>query len=222
MSDSQESGLLPTGEILTTATVLQGALLGAVAYVLGFVLTYALIAVDGELGPDNFSGGDSAGTEIGFAAFDPSAIEFAGWIFYNAHFVETVLDSQAQGEDVEGEVTLSSNILSESSTQLPELLYYLVPVALITAAGYVLARRVSPPSTGEAITAGGTLILGYAPLALIGSFAFETSGAVEFFGGELSAAASPNLVMGVLLAGLVIPLLFGAIGATFGMDSEKR
>lgn len=220
MSSTTTGDITSTGDVLRRETALSGVLVGAIAYVLGYAVTYTLVALDSELQPEFVSGDRffEGASEFGIEGLQPDAMEFAGWIFYNAHFVDVVQSSQAKDTGGAGELGIeqSSNLLSESATQIPELFYYLVPVAVFTMAGYLLARRLEPETTGGAVLAGGSVALGYAPLALVGAFGFTTSTSVTLAGVEFSVSMAPNLVMAVVVAGLALPILFGAIGAILG------
>lgn len=225
MASRQAETSSTTDSLLDSATLIQGALFGAVAYLAGYVITYVLVAVDDDLGREVVSSDGflrDGATELGFGGLDPTATEFAGWIFYNAHFVDIVQYSEATSADESGElgVEQSSNVLADAATQLPAVVYYVVPVLVVTAAGFVLARRVDPPQLSDSITAGATLALGYLPLAVLGRFLFEVSDTVTISNVRFSVSMAPDLQLAVVVAGLVVPILFGAIGAALGTNTE--
>lgn len=214
MTNQDTSPLRPTGEIATRSTLGFGALYGAIAYVLGVVATFALVAIDDNLGAETVSGFqlDGGPSDIGFAGLDPSALDFAGWIFYNAHFVETIQRSEASNADGRIGLEQNGNILSDVTTQIPEVVYYLVPVLVLTAAGYLLARQLAPENSIDGVLAGSSLAVGYFPLVILGSVFFRQTQSVTISGVEFSVTVAPNLAMAIIIAGIVVPVMFGAIG----------
>lgn len=204
--------------------LLGGAVFGALAYVCGFVTTYLLVVADGGLEASaviETSFGDVGLFDLGFPQPEPSTVEFSGWIFYNAHFVETVFspDIPTTANPESGALGESRNLLSSASTQIPELLYYLVPVVLLAGCGYLLARRNTVHSLREAAKTGVTLLGGYFPLALLGTFLFTASKAGERNGIEVTTTGGPTLGT-VLVVAAVFPILFGTAGAWLAISSE--
>lgn len=164
-----------------------GAIAGAGAYLLGYVFTYLLVGSDIR---------ESALNQV-FQAFGGQDLTYqaVGWVFYNAHFVSTVVDVPIFGETI--------NLISRSETVSPGL--YLLPVLLLFAAGLAVGRRRSVSTdAAEAAKAGATVVAGYLPLAAIGAFLFQVQ--------EGSSTAGPDLLLAVVVAGLVYPLVLGALG----------
>lgn len=114
-----------------------------------------------------------------------------GWVFYNAHFVETRFEGLFGG---------TASFVGGENGFTPIL--YLVPAAFLLAAGLAVGRRVGAETldTANAAVAGATVTLGYAPLALVGLVLFGVEG------------AAPVVATGALLAGLFYPVVFGAAG----------
>lgn len=213
---------------LANAPVIGGALVGALAYLLGFALTFVLVTVDSGLDPETSSQSafEQSGVQItefgdvGFPAPEPSTVEFVGWILYNAHFVDTVYTPQVDPADEVEAAPETINILSAGSTQIPALVYHLVPVVLLAGSGYLLARQADLSGYRDAIRGGLGIPLGYAPLALIGTLVSTTTATTETQEGiEATVTASPSLAVGVL-ATLVLSALFGVVGAILGMSEE--
>jgi len=96
------------------------------------------------------------------------------------------------------------------------LIYTLFVSGVLIGAGYLLTSRVSTPgsSVADRMEAGMTIAVGYLPLAFFGGFLFED----ETMLGS-SNSVSPDIFAGVLIAGLLFPLVFGAIG---GYLSDRR
>lgn len=203
---------------------------GAASYLLGFVVTYLFVLVDGELDPQSTSEAAFAGTSVfqqsQFAAFpqpDPSTVEFAGWIFYNAHFVDTVVTPQLPSRGGQAEtqtVPESINILTTASTQIPSVVYQLIPVMLLTAGGYALARAAEIPVSRGILRIGLGIPTGYVPLALIGTLVFTTTATSQQNGIEVTVTASPSVGLG-LVAMALISTLFGMVGIYLGAQTDN-
>jgi hypothetical protein len=178
----------------------RGAGFGAAAYVVGFVITYIFIEIesDGELSrvPEAFS----------TMGFDIGTIDFVGWFFYSAHFV----DFEASVEGMGQSNSQSGNLISEaSSLTIPEPVWYLVPIVCLVGAGFVVAKTIAQSGdTGQAFQAGASVVAGYLPLAAIGAFIFTKS--QDTMG--VSISMGPSMLMAIVLAGIVFPVIFGGIG----------
>lgn len=193
------------GSIVDELPLKEGALFGAVAYVVGYALTYVLLTVDGEVEP----------SELGsFLTVDlASGYQVVGWFFYGAHFVSTELTGSGNA----GSATIGGNVLSETTTQIPSVVYYAVPIVLLVAAGYALVTYLDlgDVSTEAAAKSGSALAVGYLPLAIVGTIVF--SGSVSQGGQSISMG--PDLVTGALLAGIVFPLVLGAAGGALASET---
>ncbi|MFP9191590.1 hypothetical protein [Natronosalvus vescus] len=182
----------------TSSTALplkEGALGGVGAFVAGYVLTYLLVMVDSELEYTDES----------------SAFELIGTVFYNAHFVDAEFVF-ASGTVFEG--TRRLNIIAEESTQFPEPVFYLVPVAILFGVGALIAHRSLPAAaTGvEGAKAGASVVVGYLPLAVVGSVLFEATAEFEILGETIRSTFGPDMLMSIIFVGLVFPLVLGAAG----------
>ncbi len=178
---------MSTTRLSDTVSFTAGAAAGVVAYLLGYLVTYVSMSssVEERLQGFNFVANVFGGEPI-------SVWQAVGWLFYNAHFVRTRLDG-GLGPD-------SENFIAASDGGAIVLLY-LVPVVLLLAAGFLLARSVDVGAPADGAAAGAAVAVGYFPLALLGRFLFSYEGSI-----------APDLVTAMLLAGLVYPLVFGAIG----------
>jgi hypothetical protein len=129
-----------------------------------------------------------------------------GWVFYNAHFVDTVfrnipLVGGSAASFVGGEDGITS-------------LLYIVPIALLFATGPALARADGSVDRIRGALVGATALPGYLLPSIAGVFLFEVS-----VGG---ATGAPDLLPGVLLAGVVYPGLFAVAGGTLGAVLAAR
>ncbi|WP_245545371.1 hypothetical protein [Halomicrobium katesii] len=86
---------------------------------------------------------------------------------------------------------------------------YVLPPALLIAAGLFGARMVDATDIGDALRTGGAVTAGYLPLAILGVFLFTLT--VD------GSSGGPTLVPAIGLAGLVYPLVFGSIGGAIGV-----
>lgn len=191
--------------------LVQGGVAGLAAYVVGFVLTFVLVAIDGDLERGDFL------EQVG-----ASSLDFAGWIFYNAHFVDVEVSSDIPFLSGQS----SGSILSDSSTQFPEFVYYLVPIVALILAGFAVARLGSASSPADGAVAGGTILLGYLPPTVVGAFLFAASEQVGSGSGgfQIEASVSISVATGpaIILAGLVFPIVLGAIGGVIASQTQDN
>jgi len=174
-----------------TSGIVGGAAGGAVAYVLGYLVVYV---TQGDRIEEGLSGINFFADLFGG---DPiSTWQAAGWMFYNAHFVEVESPSLIGGAQ-------STNLLMEADGGSLSLLFVLPPLLLLVA-GVVSGRIAGASEPAEGAQAGAFVIAGYLPLAVIGAFLFR------YAVGDGTVA--PDLVTAVLLAGAVYPAAFGAVG----------
>jgi hypothetical protein len=168
-----------------------GAGAGVGVYLLGYLVSYVWLSgsVEERLEGYNFVAQLFGG--------EPIAVwQGVGWLFYNAHFVDTRVEGFGG--------TQSQNFIAGGDGGAITLMY-LVPIVLLLAAGVVTARVADADDASAGATAGAAVAIGYFPLALIGRFLFSYQG-----------SAAPTLVTAVLLAGAVYPLVFGAVGGALG------
>lgn len=224
MSDRETTTDSDQETLTADVPLIGGALAGAVAYLLAYLSTYVLVLIDSGLEAESSTEAAVTETglfELGFPRPEPSTVEFVGWILSNAHFVETVFSPDVPTTVDAGDAagSLSVNFLSEASTQFPEIVYHLVPVVFLGGAGYLLARRLSVSSGPEAVKAGGTLLVGYLPLSLLGALLFATGESADQRGVDVTVTAGPELSM-VLLTALAFPAIFGIAGALLARSGE--
>jgi hypothetical protein len=178
--------------------LLGGALAGLLTWILGYVLTYLLVAPDVR---------ESALNQF-VEAFEgaPATYEMVGWVFYNAHFVDVVFRNipfvgSRSGTFVGGQDGFTT-------------LLYVVPPALLVAAGLALSRRQGASTPVRGATAGLTVVPGYLVLSVAGTFLFEVA--------ALGARGAPDLLPAVVLAGVLYPLVFASAGGALGGFLESR
>ncbi|ACM57433.1 transport system permease protein [Halorubrum lacusprofundi ATCC 49239] len=172
-----------------TRGIVGGAAAGAVAYVLGYLVVYV---TQGDRIAEGLSGVNFF-TEL-FGGDPISTWQAAGWLFYNAHFVDTMSPGVFGGAQ-------STNLIMEADGGS---LLFILPPLLLLVAGVVAGRAAGASDPAEGAQAGAFVLTGYLPLAVIGAFLFR------YTVGDGSVA--PDLITAVLLAGAVYPAVFGAIG----------
>ncbi len=182
----------------SASDLLSGTVAGLVTWIVGFVTTYVLVAPNVR----------ESGLNRIIEAFDgePATYELVGWVFYNAHLVETVIrDIPLIGSRT------TSYIGGEAGFTT---VLYIVPVAFLFVAGLGLARyrAVDTPTAGALV--GSTVVPGYLLAAVTGVFLFEVT-----VGG---ATGGPDLLPAVVLAGIVYPLLCAGGGGAVGGLLEGR
>ena len=178
----------------TQRPYLLGAVLGGIAWLLGYVLTYLLVASDvRETGLQRF---------IEAVEGEPATYEMVGWVFYNAHFVDTVF------EGIPGIGSWTTTVI-QNNEALSSILY-LVPVGVLVATGLAIARYAGSDDAQSGAIAGLTAVPGYLLLSVAGVFLVRVT-----IGG---ATAGPDLLPAIVLAGLFYPIVCaGAGGALAGV-----
>lgn len=175
--------------------VVPGAIAGAGAWVLGYLLTYLFVATDIETSPLNrlieFFGGESA------------TYELVGWVFYNAHLV-TVSYTGA------GPLSPPPSFVGGDGFT-PFL--YVVPPALLFVAGLAVGRSAGVTDPTDGAIAGVLVTPAYLVLAAVGAVVVTVSVG--------DASGGPNLVQALLVAGLVYPAVCGGLGGVVAAVTES-
>jgi hypothetical protein len=185
---------------------------GIGAYLLGYLVTYGWLGsriepiagtvwVTRSAGQSELAGLLMSYVEA-FGGVSPST--WAGWLFYNAHFVPLSVNAEGRGASLS-----DPNVLLAADAQLLPVLF-LVPPLLLIAAGAVSVAMRSPPTLGGLLPGGArggmAIIAGYLPLVLVGAVIFAIGEPMGYRG------ISPNLLWSVLVMGIGYPLLFGGLG----------
>lgn len=168
-------------------SILAGAIFGTLAFLVGYAVTLLLTRVAGGL----------TGSQ------DP--IGLAGLVFFGAHFVFGTIAWPTGVQSV--------NAVADISSTIPTFVYHLVPVVVLTASSYVLVTRSGrrddlTPGAGSRFGMG--IIVGYLPLVAVGTQLFRTTVYHANPFGVVSWQVDPGSAL--VLAGLVYPLAFGALG----------
>jgi hypothetical protein len=179
--------------------LVEGAIAGAGAWIAGYVLTAVIVFVRIE---DTRLGELSREGETG------SSADFVGWVFFNSHFVDIVVEADVLGF---GAARAVSFIGGDGFSPL----LYVVPIALLVAAGLAVARSQGVTETADGAVAGALVVPPYLVLCLVGALVFRVSSA----GLGASFSGQPELLPAVLLAGLVFPAVFGSLGGIVGANT---
>ena len=173
----------------TDIPLARGALGGLIAYGLGFLVTYLWQAPSVR---ETLSGINALIELVGGETIP--VWKAVGWVFYNAHVVSLQLPAFGPG-------SASRSLIGDGGA--PTLLYVVPPlVILLVSAGLAWWVAAETPAAGA--TAGATVTIGYLVPVAIGAFLVRYTIQDAFIG--------PALASAVLLAGIVYPLVFGAIG----------
>jgi len=175
---------------LSKRSVASGAVGGVIAAVGGYLVAYLAYAseVESQLRGVNFIADLFGGEPI------PSWVG-VGWLHYNGHFVETQIESFGG--------TRSVNFITQADGSGLTALYLLAPLMLVLV-GAAVAYYTAVESPREGATVGSTVAIGYFIFAAVGVALLQyesTAGSIQ-----------PDPITALLLAGIVYPLVFGAIG----------
>lgn len=173
--------------------VIDGSIYGIVSFFAGYFTTLVLVlAAEGDQLTDDF-------------------IEGAGWVYYNAQFAAVELRPPGgQGASPVESVTINyltgsgPEQLAVTATELPAVVYHVIPVVVLLAGGYMLATDLGAETPVEGIVAGGSLAFGTVFLSFAGGVLFEVG------------TIRPNILQGIFFVGILYPLVFGALGGIIG------
>ena len=184
-----------TGELTDGIRFGVGAVAGAAAYALGYLVTYVWQSesVRERLSGINFLvellGGDPIPAWTG-----------VGWYFYNAHYVDVLVPGF-------GGTRAENFVASADGGNL--VLLFAVPPLLLLLAGLAASAYSSARDAIDGALAGLAVVPPYFLLAVVGAFVFA-------YGTGDGGSVHPDYVTAVLLAGLVYPGVFGAVGGALG------
>lgn len=190
-----------TGDI--TDNIGTAAAFGAVAWIVGYIISYvgSSVIFDFNLGTNVGGGG---GLQISIAGW-----KLGGMYFFGAHFVETKASISMMGQSISQG---SNPVLEEGGAAL---ILLVVPILVLLGAGYLLGQQMRGSDPTAAAQSGALLVAGYLPLSVVGVFLFEWSLGQD--GASLSIA--PDMITGIILAGIVYPVVLGGIGGYLGAQA---
>lgn len=177
---------------LDQAAAIKGAVVGAGAWIVSFVIMLVLVVAleDGD-----------------------DAIGGAGNFLYGSHFVDS--KSELSGASGGGSETL--NVIQDGSPELPEVVYFIIPVLVLFAAGVAVVRLAALTDEKEGAIAGALLTVGYLVLTVVGTFVIEANSEQSTPVGTVETTVSPELgAMTIVVMGVLYPAVIGAIGGYAG------
>ncbi|MFC7074685.1 hypothetical protein ACFQJ7_08545 [Halovenus rubra] len=175
----------------------QGAITGGVAFVAGYLLTLFLIIVAED---DEFVN---------------NLISEGGLLYYNSQFADLELIEDESGQviseqgfnpltDDSVEVLLLGKFELELESQVPLFLYHLIPIIVLVAGGFYVAKQVRARDLSTASIAGATLTVGTIGPAVLGAVVFSRT--------EEGTTMTPIVSDSILFVGLLFPAVFGTLG----------
>lgn len=176
------------------STLARGTGVGAVAFLLGYLVTWIL------------AGAKAAGTTVGGVLIG-SVPEWKVvlWMFYDSHFVGTrTPEVFGPGGGLLGGGDLVDTVGAFDAEYL-----FAVPVVLLLLAGATVAARSGAATPRKGFFAGLTVAVGYLAIAVLGLFV-ATEGGI-----------APSPLRAIVIAGVVYPVVFGALGGlTVGLFGD--
>ena len=145
-----------------------------------------------------------------FEAEPIGAWRVVGWLYYGGHFVDT----RVTAEFGPFETAVYLDLVREGAGTLETL--YLVPPVLLLVAGAIVAAGLRAPDIPTGAMVGASVVVGYLVAILAGLVVFAYGG------------TRPDPVPAIVIAGLVYPVVFGAVGGVLGrvitdsMRAERR
>lgn len=169
-----------------TPPVIVGTILGAIAWVLGYVIFYIITA--SQIRESGLS------LIIELTEGESAVYELVGWVFFNAHFVDIVYTTF-------GRALPASYLGGEEGFTL---MLYILPPALLLASGLAMGRFHGVTGQYRGAMLGALVAPGYFILCVIGVFLFQVS--------AVGSTGAPDFLPAVIFAGIIYPALFGGIG----------
>jgi len=183
------------------SSIAASAGIGVFAAVIGYLLTYLLVA-----------------SEVREAVGDTVAEwKAVAWFFYEAHLVD--IEVSGQIGSFAGMSTL--DLIAQSDAAGVTLLYVVPPLVLL-AAGAVLALQWNVTDLGDAVVAGAPVAIGYAVVMGLGTVATESTTETSALGIEASSSIAPALLPAIVLGGVLYPLVFATAGAAIAAVVTTR
>lgn len=169
--------------------VKEGILAGAVSFVCGLAATGLLLQLDSNW---RLGGGiERIGEDI-------------GRVFFSSHYFVDIQTPQ-------GDLNYITDL--DPGPDISVAVYFLIPVILLIAGGYLLAKGARAADPEGAVLAGASVAIGYLPLVLVGTQVFS--------GESFGETVEPVFVDSLLFAGILYPVLFGAVGGYLWFSREN-
>lgn len=181
---------------IQVATFLSGVLAFAVAF--GLVRHFILLGGSPSLG------------------YDVDELTVIGWYFFNSHNVPLTEYATIAGESG---VSAGHNLLAnQAPSPYYEFLYLVPPIALFPFGLLATAAARNTQTLTMAMAAGASMVFGYLPATALGIFFFS----VTESGFGMSATVRPDVLVGLVLAGVLYPIVIGAASGAVYYLSKGR
>lgn len=223
-STDESSGQPPAGSAPrgSGATDGQEWLPGIAAGLAAFAAGYALLfAIKGEDIMRNFMAGfRSTGATVSqleqLGATLPEQWKVVGMVYHTLHNVPYRMEVTRNGQSFSQ--TIGREFLAG------ELLPWLIPMAVLVVAGFLLARHAGSASAGDGAATGASVATGYLVAAIGTTFVFTWSATLSGAGVQGSMRLGPAIVQSGLMAGLIYPAIFGGLGGAVaaGIAPDRR
>ncbi|WP_135820194.1 hypothetical protein [Halostella litorea] len=207
---------------------LAGAAAGAVAFLFGFLGTYLLASdpLDDAMASGDLlfvrdstarSGIESAFLD-GIGVDPPGTTQLVAWLYHDLHGVAPAGTFSAEG----GGQSASYDVVMEYG---PDAVLYVLPPLALAVGGFLAARYLGYRAEKRAVKAGMSVGLGYAALSAASAVLLSWEASATRAGSEpvtyaVEFGADP--VGAVLVAGLLYPALFGAVGGYVAAATAGR
>lgn len=166
-----------------------GAISGVVTFLVGYVVTFLWQSQAVEESLQNYN------TIVDFFGGNPIPTWKAiGWLYYNAHAVPFTTPAFGGGR-------ASQNMIADGNAPM---LLYIVPPLLLIIGGFIVARSLDKRKAETGARVGVGVVAGYLLAALVGLVVFRHASS--------SGVIHVQYALGALVAGVVYPVVFGAIG----------
>jgi len=192
------------GRLFDHLSLRPGLLLGMVAFVGTYAVMYSLRA--------ERVASAVAGLPLALSASTPEIPQVVGWLVYRAHFVPIEYSVTGAGSD-SGELSFGAFPgAGDLVAALEPGLLLFVPLFMLFICGFYTAIEcdVTTPKTGA--VAGASVVVGYLLLVVVAVAALTWSLSLAVFNLTVTASVGPGEVQAVFIAGVVYPLMGGALG----------
>jgi len=192
------------GRLFDHLSLRPGLVLGVVAFLGTYAVMYSLRA--------ERVASAVAGLPFALSASTPEVPQVVGWLVYRAHFVPIEYSVSGAGGG-SGELSFGSFPgAGDLVAALEPGLLLLVPLFMLFICGFYTAIQadVSTPKTGA--VAGATVVVGYLLLVVVAVAALTWSLSLAVFNLTVTASIGPGQAQAVFIAGVVYPLVGGALG----------
>lgn len=192
----------------------EGVIYGVGSFVLGYVILY--LTRGDQLLSDFTRGFTQTGPSLDelsqMGGTLPEKWQLTGQFYYVGHNADLSIQAQAAGQSFTQ--TLSVDFFGGQNTMM-----WIAPVVALLVGGFLLARQYDFQGTGESARCGAHVVAGYLPMAALGVFLFQWQTTIQSSLANASLTMRPDLMTSLLFAGVVYPVVLGAIGGAIAHET---